>query len=215
MSTAKRLIEEELERNELQDERFAFEPLTHTYRIDGARVPSVTQVIQSVLPYQGPSDDWAMQRGTAMHHGCRLFDEKRLDWSSVHPEIEPRLRAWEKFRRDLACDPVVYEQAYYHPEHRFAGTIDRVFLSSSRGVMLCDIKSTITPQAYVQLGAYSILLDKEGNPPKSALLVELRDDATYRTESLAQPKLRLMARTFLACLTVHNFKLANNLKVNQ
>lgn len=193
------------------DDRLTFDEATHTYRIDGAVVPSVTQIIQAVLPYQGPSDSWAMQRGTAMHHGCKLFDEKRLDWSTVHPEIEARIRAWDKFRRDLSVEIVVCEQPMFHSQYRYAGTIDRVFLSSSMGRLLCDIKSTITPQAYVQLGGYAAMLSDSEIPTDKACVVELHDDATYRVDWAERAELTAYKRVFLACLTVFGFKKFNNI----
>lgn len=188
-----------------------FDPETHVYTLNGAVIPSVTQVISSILPGWQASE-WHMQRGTAMHHGCRLMDEGRLDWSTVAPEIEGRLRAWEKFRAEGSAVVVACEKALYHPLYRFAGTLDRI-LSRNNEIAVADIKSTIAPQVKIQLGFYSLLWTANTKEKLThAVAVELSDEGSYRTLWLDSPELRLAERTALAALTIFNFKAQEKLQ---
>lgn len=188
-----------------------FDAETHTYKLNGKVVPSVTQVIRAVLP-ERPVDEFYLGRGRAIHHGCRLLDEGRLDWSTVAPEIEPRIRAWQNFRVDLCgYRPCAIEQPLGSEALQFAGTLDRVFERQGADWTLMDLKSTISPQARVQLGGYSILWSAQWRgegprrPLKRAGAIELQDDGQYKALWLDQRELRLAEQVFVACLTVFNF----------
>ena len=61
----------------ISGEVLSFDPITHQYRLDGERVPSVTQV----LSVCGLIDDtWyteeSRQRGQAIHLATKLLDEE-------------------------------------------------------------------------------------------------------------------------------------------
>jgi hypothetical protein len=191
----------------------AFDHETHTYKIDGAVVPSVTQVIGAVMPGWCASG-WHMGRGAAVHHGCRLLDQGRLDWSSVDPEIEPRIKAWQQFRKDSPMDIEMNETPMSSLAYRYAGTVDRVF-TRNVGPLVLDLKSTVEPQVIPQLGAYSLLYtERTKKAATGAAAVELRDDGTYSAFWLTKFELHRAAQTFLGCLTVYNFMQAHNLKGN-
>lgn len=185
-----------------------FDPLSHTYTLDGRRVPSVTEIVNSALP-GWKADEFYLQKGRAMHLACQYLSEKRLDWDSVDPEIEPRVRAWEKFLKDSGAVVLETEKAFAHEKYLFAGTRDcklQVVLPHARSLdekidVTCDMKSTICPQAKVQVAGYCIL-----DPTIQAVIVELRQNGTYRCEWLTQHELARHKMTFLAALTLWGFK---------
>lgn len=178
----------------------------HRYRIGGVEIPSVTQVINSVLP-GWKADEYFLTRGSAMHAGCELMDAGTLDWSSVAPEIEGRLRAWQKFREEYPATVAACEVPLSHQLYRFAGTLDRVFVEPYAHV-IGDIKSSIAPQVVIQLGAYSLLWEARGNAKISrGVAIELTDAGTYRTKWFTRRELEHGGRIFLACLSIHSFKL--------
>ena len=187
-----------------------FDAERHEYRLAGRLVPSVTQVIRAVLPGWEASE-WHMQRGTALHHGCRLLDQGVLDWQSVSPEIGPRIQAWQKFRKDSMVDVVSVETPLFSERYWFAGTCDRMLARGIASGIVCDLKSTIEPQVRVQLGGYSILWAARGAKPHAAVAVELRADGTYRCLWLDAAELRIAEQTFLAALTIHNFQINHKL----
>lgn len=182
-----------------------FNPERHEYTLNGRRVPSVTEVIQSVLPgYQ--AEPWYLQRGQALHLACRYLDEGRLDRSSVSPEIEGRVMAWERFRRELPSENVAIEEYLGDELHGFAGTLDRVLMVKGE-LCLVDIKSSHAPQTIIQLGGYQRLWWHNKNRSiAQAAEVVLNEDGTYRATWLNKYEMNRGERVFLACLSVHNFK---------
>src|SRR6185369_16884352 len=97
----------------------------HEYRIDGSVIPSVTQVIGTVLPGWQASQT-KKDRGTAVHRMCSLLDDNKLEWDLVSKEIEGRVHAWRHFREDFPSTTVLNETSLAHPIHRYAGTLDRL-----------------------------------------------------------------------------------------
>ncbi len=191
-----------------------FDETTHTYRLHGRVLPSVTAIIGRVLPgFQ--ADDYYLQRGRALHHGCRLLDEGRLDWNSVSPEIAGRIQAFAKFRSDCPAETVARERSLAHSTYGFAGTLD-LMLKQDR-LLVCDMKSTLTPQARLQLAAYSLLWKHNygqtaGQTPGGAVGVQLNDDGSYRTMWLNKQELATAEQTFLGALSVYGFMEIFNLR---
>lgn len=189
-----------------------FDPDTHTYRINGERVPSVTQVIKAILPSNyGPMSDemreYAMQRGRAMHHACRLADESRLDWSTVDPAISGRVSAWQSFRNECPPHQVIANEMFCgHSVHRFAGTIDRVFQVENDDWII-DLKSTHVPQDFAQIGGYATLWEANGNPSRKVhgCIVELADDGSYRCYWMKPKEVEDAKRLFTSMLNVYRF----------
>lgn len=186
-----------------------FQEADHTYRLNGRVLPSVTQIIRAVLPGWEASE-WYLQRGRALHVGCELLARNRLHWPSVHPEIEPRLRALEKFLKESGAVVLGTEVKGACEKFQFAGKRDGDLLHLGERVTV-DWKSTICPQVIVQLGGYWWTCPEDEKPTK-AVAVELRDDATYRCEWIGKHELRRAAQMFLNCLSVYGFMQAHNLK---
>lgn len=184
---------------------FSFDAETHTYTVDGVKLPSVTQVIRCVVPHF-KADEWYLQRGNATHHGTRLLDQGRLDWSSVDPEIEPRIKAWQRFVAESKAEiiKIGVERPLWHQAYRYAGTIDRQLVVNNEFV-LADLKNSLEPSVELQLGGYSLLLGGIKEPVRRAVAVHLKDDGTYLTRWFDQFQLRSAERAFLNTLGVFNW----------
>jgi hypothetical protein len=86
----------------------AFDPVPHTYSVDGVRLPSVTQVLQAadIINFDGvpqPILLAARDRGAAVHQACHYFNEDDLDveaFAAEFPTYWPYLSAWITFRRE-------------------------------------------------------------------------------------------------------------------
>jgi hypothetical protein len=82
-----------------------FEELTHTYTLDGERLPSVTQILQRAdainFEHIPPTiRERALERGTAVHKAVHYYNEHDLDvdaFRETFPEYAPYLDAWIKF----------------------------------------------------------------------------------------------------------------------
>jgi len=199
-----------------------FDAKTHTYTLKGLPIPSVTQVIAGTQDFLGVSEEVleaARERGHRVHALTAMYDRgevtlrvsaSRTRKEEVAPEIQAYLSAWIQFRKDADLEPLVIEELLYSPRYRFAGTVDRVGLLQGSPVIL-DIKTAASPGRLhpavgLQLAAYQQAYN-EGHPPRkvaSRLAVQLRPDGKY---TLTQYVDKADFSVFLACLTLHNWRL--------
>lgn len=195
------------------DLKFRFDPSDHSYYLGDRRLIGVSEAIQTA----GLKDfsridptvlERAEQRGTAVHAACHYLDDGDLNWATVSPEIEPYVRAWERFKKETGVELLGIEKPLFHATLGFAGTPDRVVnLYPHKGII--DLK-TYAPDAVtgIQLAGYSYLELGQQSPldaPKRWGLW-LKDDGKY---SLTSYEDRGDEAVFLACLTICKFKMAN------
>ena len=110
-----------------------FQESTHTYTLDGVRVPSVTQILKPMYSFYGVPDEVLQAKaelGTNVHRACELLDNDDLDEDSEEglAALEPiagYLAGYKKFKADKKPVVIANEQRLYHPLHKYAGTIDR------------------------------------------------------------------------------------------
>lgn len=188
--------------------KLEFEEEGHIYRLDGAIVPSVTQVLACLEAWDNvPRDalEAARELGTHVHAACHLFNRGELDWATLDPVLLPYVRAWEKFLEDKSATIIGSEVRVAHPKLGFAGTVDT--LIDVRGYdWLCDIKTAITVSRAVgpQTAGYEMMLGKKFR----RYCVQLFADGTYRLWPLKSPT---DLSIFVSCLNLwkwkHNTKL--------
>jgi len=190
---------------------FKFDPGPHVYTLDGVVLPSVSSILEPLKNFAGIPKavlDKARDRGHAVHFACQLLDEDDLDWSSVDPQIEPYVRAWELFTKDH--DPLwtAIEVSDYHKTLLYAGTPDRRGAlrmpgTSKRVNAVVDIKATyaLSPEVQVQLSGYDLF---DETPADALVSVRLCKDGTYEAKVHKQAH-----STFLSCLNVFNWKKRN------
>lgn len=186
-----------------------FDESTHTYRLDGQVVPSVTQLLKPIGPdfSQIPADvlERKRQLGTAVHLACELDDDGDLDDDSLDPALVPYVAAWRKFKADTGAVVLVNEKQLAHEDLRYAGTVDRV-VSVGREPWLVDLKTSADPHAAygVQLAGYEELLRKASRMQvDTRATVHLRDDGTFRLHQFTNPN---DAACFRALLSIHHWK---------
>lgn len=140
---------------------FRFDKETHTYWLGETRLLGVSEIIAAagLKSFDGISEatlERARQRGIAVHAACQYMDDGDLNRASVSTEIEPYVRAWERFKADMGngFEITENEKPAYNIERGIAGTPDKVF-RLNRGFGILDIK-TYQPDAVtgVQLGGY-------------------------------------------------------------
>lgn len=210
---------------------FTFDEPSHTYTLDGHRLPSVTQILEPIKPdfSMVPPDVLERKRqfGTAVHLACELDDLGELDDDATDPDVMGCVRAWRSFKADTGAAIVMNEQRLYHPTLRFAGTLDRLAYLRLKGdeqpsSWLLDLKTSVDPHpSYgVQLAGYRTLLaGQEETGPLSAAMgeafrsigvdpikrasVHLDASETYRFHQYRDPA---DEATFMACLAIHRFK---------
>jgi hypothetical protein len=174
-----------------------FSPESHTYRIDGNVVPSVTELLAEA----GLTPDYSVVAPAVLAHArargrhvdacADLLDEDALDWRSVHPEAVPYLEAWMQFRDDYGYEPVASQIPLYHPEFHYCGTPDSVGKLNGRWVIV-ERKTTskMSPLYALQSAGYvqpEMLAAPPGGgplapvawPAPARLGVQLKRDGSY------------------------------------
>lgn len=177
------------------------DPETHTYELDGKRLPGVTAVLKA----QGFIDaawftEYGRDRGTKVHQAIEFYDAGDLDEDSLDPVLKPYLAAWKRFKEEAHVTIEASEVRLASEVYGFAGTIDKVATIGSTKAIL-DLKSgQVQPWTGIQLAAYHILLNE---PTRKRYAVQLNNDGSYR---LHEFKDRSDRAVFLAALTVHQWK---------
>lgn len=191
-------------------EQFRFVEEPHEYFLGDRRLIGVSEAIDAAVLKDFSRIDPAVleraaQRGKAVHDACHFLDQNDLNWATVSPEIEPYVRAWERFKADTGVVIVECEKPRYHATLGFAGTPDRVVvLNCAKGTI--DLK-TYKPDAVtgVQLAGYSFLAfgpQRAYDTPKR-WGIELKDDGKYGLHEYTD---RGDEAVFMACLTIAKFK---------
>jgi hypothetical protein len=127
-----------------------------------------------------------------------------LDESSVEPDYVPYLDAFKLFLTDTGFEAVHIEERIYHPDLKYAGTVDMVGELAGK-VALIDIKTTfkLMKSTGPQTAAYKDAWEKSGNPPIDWRYgLQLKKDGTY---NLAPMKSPIDLNIFRSCLAIHNY----------
>jgi len=186
--------------------RLDFDEESHVYSVDGVKLPNVTSIIKGVFGSRSWWTDRSAEKGRALHLACHYEILGRLDSSTLDPAIQGRFSAFLDFREKTSYEYVGTEERYYSPKYWFAGTVD---IETQTGIM--DIKSSLDPAAYLQLGAYTIL-----RPSREAQIIELKENGSWKLHSLKtkstwKASLRYWQTAFLNVLSVYNLMIRHKL----
>lgn len=196
---------------------FHFDPATHTYTLDGRRLPSVSEIIAPLSTEwlaKIPRDVLEQKRafGTAVHLACELDDLGELDDDATDQDVMVRVSAWRRFKEDTGAEVLLNERRLYHAGLGFAGTLDRLarLPRLSGGPWLIDLKSGDSHASYgVQLAAYALLLAENAHDlgvdvsGLNRAVVTLDAGGQYRLTPHKSPH---DEAAFRACLAIHAWK---------
>ena len=147
----------------------------HNYAIDGAPVPSVTQVLNAVMP-GWQAGDWYLQRGQAVH-ACAAMIARRENFTH-DPVIDGQVRACIRFFWEVNPLVIAVERRVGHARYGYAGTLDLLCEIEGRLCVL-DWKASISPATPYQVAAYALAYgDPEG--VRWGCAVELLETGYYR-----------------------------------
>lgn len=187
-----------------------FDEALHAYTVNGAGVPSVTQLMQPLTScvYGSINADVlraAAEFGTAVHACTELLDEDDLDPESVEPDWMPYLDAYKAWKADVS--PVIDAIELRLGCSRYCGTIDRLCIIAGEPWVV-DLKTTSTLHEHVgvQLAAYEALAARKFGQRYRRAALQLRGDGTYRFREYRKPD---DAACFAALLNL-NFWMKNH-----
>jgi hypothetical protein len=160
--------------------KLEFDNETHTYRLNGTVLKSVTTIIKDA----GLIDDrWFTEfsrwRGSAVHEAVFYDIHNDLD-PNIHEQIKPYMEAWFKFKQDTKFQPFKHlcESRQYHPIYKYAGSPDLPGMLNGSPALI-DIKTGDCPTAGLQTAAYAMFPKLMAYSFKRFSL-RLRIDGTYR-----------------------------------
>ena len=196
-------------------DRIRYEDSTHTYWIDGVRVPSITQALK-VATY----DDFdhvrpdvlarKAEQGTALakmieEYADGTFDEtlERYDLDLL-PDFDAFVEWHEKERGEIICCETIVASARYG----YAGRLDLVYRLRDHGPSMIDTKRTYSPpasggpQTAAQVQAF---FETSGAcyPAMPRYLLHIKDGRCTLVPQRNQDDLKV----FLAALTVTKWRM--------
>lgn len=193
-----------------------FEPATHTYRLGGRVLPSVTQVLGGLYSFAGvPIEvlELARERGTDVHLACAHHDIGAP--YNLPGDRMGYLQAWGRFIEATEPNWSAVEQPMHSNSDLYAGTPDRIGELRWRGALVpavVDIKTAATPHPAwgVQTAGYARLWRPWESERQSAgaaslrrLTVRLSADGTYQVDEWTDPT---DWPVFASLLTLYRFK---------
>ena len=176
----------------------------HIYQLDGEQLPCVSDLCRFLhREIYKDAPQWQMEaaaeRGTSVHRATEALDKHGT--ATIPEEHLPYLQAYKAFLLDHRPSWDLIEQPMYHPDHRYAGTIDRYGAIAGEAVLI-DVKTTYTvykPLCRAQLNLYRLMLIAKGCPVHRMYILHLKRDGTYKLIPFAEDE-----PLVLALITIHN-----------
>lgn len=188
-----------------------FEEESHTYRLNGHEIPSVTTILKPLSEkyYGGIRKDvleQAAQRGTAVHQSIELYLKYGI--LDVEQEHEGYLKGFQQWKEDFSVKTLYTERKIFHKGFLYGGTMD--LLCEENGIFtVVDFKTTASLAGVLvgpQLIAYEKALESHGIKPENRVALQLTKEGGYRRySSETLPPSQNCWQTFLSCLDLHKF----------
>ena len=161
----------------------------HIYMVGGERLPSVSDLVRFMSrEVYKDAQPWRLEaaaaKGTAVHQATELLDATGT--AEIDGDYQGYLRAYAAFLNEHEVSWELTEYADYHPELKYAGTIDRYGTVDGQR-LLVDIKSTAT--TYIQLwtasvNLYRMMLERRGWEIDGLAILHLKKDGKYKLITL-------------------------------
>lgn len=157
----------------------------HVYMLDGERLPCVSDLCRFLhREIYKDAPVWQMEaaaeRGKQVHAATEALD--KTGTAEIDSEYAPYLEAYAAFLREHDVQWELIEHPDYHPEHRYAGTIDRYGTLDGFHTLL-DIKTTYRvykPLCSASLNLYRLILESRGQAVERLVILHLKKDGTYK-----------------------------------
>lgn len=186
-----------------------FDEATHTYRLDGLVIPSVSAIMEplSRAKYSGISERTlgrAADKGTAVHNCIENWIKFGIE--DIPPEHMGYFQAFKDWWNEFQPVVVGSEIRVCHPLMRYGGTADLVAYIGNE-LTLVDYKSTYVISDMtcgVQLEAYAQALKSMGVDIQRKRILHLKKDGRYDTREYPAGDVQRW-RVFGALKTVYDY----------
>lgn len=188
---------------------------TSLYRVDGTRVPSVTEVLRIAglnSAYSMVAEhvlERAADRGRSVDQWLELIFSGHIEPDAEPPEdIAGYVRAYLTFEKETGFKAEAVELPVVHDRMRYAGQLDRLGTAPllTKGTALVDLKcvAQLLPATALQLAGYAGALGR----PVARYALRLKPDGRYELRSYTDPN---DWNVFVSALNVTHWQLAQGL----
>lgn len=191
--------------------RIEFDAASHSYKVNGRTVPSVTDVLAPLEDFSRvPPDvlERAREFGQHVHLACDLYNRNELDWLDLDPALASYVEGWAKFLQDTGAVILASEARVAHEVLGYAGTPD-VIIHMRKHVWVPDIKSTaVVPRTVgAQTAGYAAAYrHMNGGPEPKRCCIHL-EPGKYTLHARSDPADWSL---FISCLNVWKWKEKHN-----
>lgn len=160
----------------------------HIYWLGDERIPGFSEIAASYFPANPFWTESGREEGQHLHQCCALLAEGDLDWGSVDPRVEPRVRGFEKFLRESQFRPAMdlVEKPQFQPTMRYACTPDWPGYLGSWAVTIEGKRGAKSPLHRLQTAAQKLALNAGGFKAQKRYGLYLRE-YDYRLEEHGDP----------------------------
>ena len=163
----------------------------HIYLLDGEPIPCVSDLCRFLhREVYKDAPAWKMEeaaiRGSAVHAALQALDTTGN--ACISSEYLPYIAAYKAFLQAHDVNWSMVEAPFYHPQERYAGTIDR-YGAVDGYLSLVDFKTTYAvnkPLCRAQLNLYRMILLARGIQVDRMYILHLRRDGTYKLISFPE-----------------------------
>jgi hypothetical protein len=190
--------------------RITFDEETHRYTLDGRRVPSVTGILNDVVPGWKASE-YHLALGSANHEIYRML-ALGIEFD-CDTECLPYVATWKQWAKENRVIVHNVDLRMASERLQYAGCCDAVVqMDGQAGLVLVDYKSAITVPVRWQLAAYSMALwECHKVRVLARLAVEVRPDG-YKMEWRRGADAKRDDQEWLAILTAYRCRRAAGIK---
>lgn len=173
-------------------DKVVFEKESHTYRLGGRIIPSVTTIMRPLSDaVYGKISPKVLakkaEKGTAIHQAIDHY----ILFNVFDPEYEHEIRQFIKFLEDKKFSVAMSEIVMC--DGQYAGTADMILKDQKGRLHLYDLKTTTVIHrelVAVQLAGYKLLAQNEGIEIYQCGVLWLRPGKEYASAPIA-PKIRV------------------------
>lgn len=122
-----------------------FDPAAHRYTMNKRVVPSVTQVLDPLISFEGiPYDVLENARvfGQHVHQACDMHLRGELDWDSLSENVCAYVMGYDRFLVESKFIVIATEERVASLKYGYAGTLDLRGQFPNQKRATIDIKST-------------------------------------------------------------------------
>ena len=161
-----------------------FEERTHTYKLEGVKIPSVTTLMEPLASkVYGPIDKatiaQAANKGTIVHDAIENYLEFGVD--DIPVEYRGYMDSFHGWMEMSKPEIIATERKVYHKLFRYAGRTDLLCMIGGR-LTLVDYKTSYQEQPLlhnIQLEGYARAWDSQGVEIEDRLILHLKKDGKY------------------------------------